>query len=98
MNRSGVREFRAPDTSVPRGGLVVPTQIGDPARGPLPCPAAPLIGGSLLRKGLSWTLAAVPRLDDAGSDAGGAVVYLTTCPQRDGGTAALAAVAAPGDR
>ncbi|HEU5419527.1 MAG TPA: 4-hydroxy-3-methylbut-2-enyl diphosphate reductase [Streptosporangiaceae bacterium] len=84
--------------SVPRGELVVPTQVGDPARGPLPCPAAPLIGGSLLRKGLSCSLAEVPRLDDAGSDAGGAPVYLATCPQRDGGTAALAVVAAPGDR
>ena len=98
MNRSAVREFQAPDISVPRGELVVPSQVGDPARGPLPCPAAPLVGGSLLRKGLSCTLAPVPRLDDAGSDAGGALVYLATCPQRDGGTAALAAAAAPGDR
>ena len=40
----------------------------------------------------------MPRLDDAGSDAGGAAVYLATCPQRDGSTAALAAVAAPDDR
>ncbi len=98
MNRSAVREFQAPDISVPRGELVVPSQVGDPARGPLPCPAAPLVGGSLLRKGLSCTLAPVPRLDDAGSDAGGALVYLATCPQRDGSTAALAAVAAPDDR
>ena len=40
----------------------------------------------------------MPRLDDAGSDAGGALVYLATCPQRDGSTAALAAAAAPDDR
>ncbi|HEY1644156.1 MAG TPA: 4-hydroxy-3-methylbut-2-enyl diphosphate reductase [Streptosporangiaceae bacterium] len=98
MNRSAVREFQAPDIRVPRGELVVPSEVGDPARGPLPCPAAPLVGGSLLRKGLSCTLAPVPRLDDAGSDAGGALVYLATCPQRDGSTAALAAVAAPDDR
>jgi 4-hydroxy-3-methylbut-2-enyl diphosphate reductase len=98
MNRSAVREFQAPDIRVPRGELVVPTQVGDPARGPLPCPAAPLVGGSLLRKGLNCTLAPVPRLDDAGSDAGGALVYLATCPQRDGSTAALAAAAAPDDR
>jgi 4-hydroxy-3-methylbut-2-en-1-yl diphosphate reductase len=98
MNRSAVREFQAPDTRVPRGELVVPTQVGDPARGPLPCPAAPLIGGSLLRKGLSCSMAPVPRLDDAGSEAGGALVYLATCPQRDGSTAALAAAAGPDDR
>ncbi|HMG63925.1 MAG TPA: 4-hydroxy-3-methylbut-2-enyl diphosphate reductase, partial [Streptosporangiaceae bacterium] len=98
MNRSAVREFQAPDVRVQRGELVVPTQVGDPARGPLPCPAAPLIAGSLQRKGLRCALGPVPRLDDAGSDAGGAAVYLATCAQRDGGTAALAAVAAPDDR
>ncbi|HMH93042.1 MAG TPA: 4-hydroxy-3-methylbut-2-enyl diphosphate reductase [Streptosporangiaceae bacterium] len=98
MNRSAVREFQAPDLRVQRGELVVPTQVGDPARGPLPCPAAPLIAGSLQRKGLRCALGPVPRLDDAGSDAGGAAVYLATCGQRDGSTAALAAVAAPDDR
>jgi 4-hydroxy-3-methylbut-2-en-1-yl diphosphate reductase len=98
MNRSAVREFQAPDLRVQRGELVVPTQVGDPARGPLPCPAAPLIAGSLQRKGLRCALGPVPRLDDAGSDAGGAAVYLATCGQRDGGTAALAAAAAPDDR
>jgi 4-hydroxy-3-methylbut-2-en-1-yl diphosphate reductase len=98
MNRSAVREFQAPDLRVQRGELVVPTQVGDPARGPLPCPAAPLIAGSLQRRGLRCALGPVPRLDDAGSDAGGAAVYLATCGQRDGGTAALAAAAAPDDR
>jgi 4-hydroxy-3-methylbut-2-enyl diphosphate reductase len=98
MNRSAVREFQAPDLRVQRGELVVPTQVGDPARGPLPCPAAPLIAGSLERKGLRCALGPVPRLDDAGSDAGGAAVYLATCGQRDGSTAALAAAAAPDDR
>jgi 4-hydroxy-3-methylbut-2-en-1-yl diphosphate reductase len=98
MNRSAVREFQAPDLRVQRGELVVPTQVGDPARGPLPCPAAPLIAGLLQRRGLRCALGPVPRLDDAGSDAGGAAVYLATCGQRDGGTAALAAAAAPDDR
>jgi 4-hydroxy-3-methylbut-2-en-1-yl diphosphate reductase len=98
MNRSAVRDFQAPDLRVRRGELLVPTQVGDPARGPLPCPAAPLIAGSLGRKGLRCTLGPVLRLDDAGSDAGGAAVYLATCGQRDGSTAALAAAAAPDDR
>jgi 4-hydroxy-3-methylbut-2-en-1-yl diphosphate reductase len=98
MNRSAVREFQAPGMSVPRGELLVPTQVGDPARGVLPCPAAPLIGGSLLRRGWRMGLAPVPQLDDPGGDAGGAAVYLTTCHQRDGSTAALAAAASPDDR
>jgi 4-hydroxy-3-methylbut-2-enyl diphosphate reductase len=98
MNRSAVREFQAPGIGLRRGELLVPTQVGDPARGPLACPAAPLIDGSLRRKGLRAALAPVPRLDDAGSDLGGAIVYLATCPQRGGGTAALAAAASPDDR
>jgi 4-hydroxy-3-methylbut-2-enyl diphosphate reductase len=98
MNRSAVREFQAPDLRIQRGELLVPTQVGDPARGPLPCPAAPLIAGSLLRRGLRCALGPALRLDDAGSDAGGAAVYLATCGQRDGSTAALAAAAAPDDR
>ena len=98
MNRSAVREFQAPDLRVRRGELLVPTQVGDPARGPLPCPAAPLIAGSLQRKGLPCALGPVLRLDEAGRDAGGAAVYLATCGQRDGSTAALAAASAPDDR
>jgi 4-hydroxy-3-methylbut-2-enyl diphosphate reductase len=98
MNRSAVREFQAPEVSLRPGELLVPTQVGDPARGPLLCPAGPLIAGSLLRKGWQCALAPVPRLDDPGSDAGGAAVYLATCPQRDAGTAALAAAASPEDR
>jgi 4-hydroxy-3-methylbut-2-en-1-yl diphosphate reductase len=103
MNRSAVRDFQAPGVSVQRGEVLVPVQVGDPARGPLPCPAAPLIAGSLLRKGWRCTLGSVPRLDEPGSDLGGAALdlatlYLATCPQRDGSTAALAAATAPGDR
>jgi 4-hydroxy-3-methylbut-2-enyl diphosphate reductase len=98
MNRSAVRDFQAPGVSVPRGEVLVPTQVGDPVRGALPCLAGPLIAGSLVRRGWSCGVAPVPRLDDPGSDARGATVYLATCPQRDGSTAALAAAAAPEDR
>jgi 4-hydroxy-3-methylbut-2-enyl diphosphate reductase len=83
---------------VPRGELLVPSQVGDPARGPLMCPAGPLIGGSLLRKGWRAAVAPVPQLDDLGSDLGGAAVFLATCAQRSGQTAALAAAASPDDR
>ncbi|HEX3491931.1 MAG TPA: 4-hydroxy-3-methylbut-2-enyl diphosphate reductase [Streptosporangiaceae bacterium] len=98
MNRSAVREFHAPGISVPRGELLVPSQVGDPARGQLMCPAGPLIGGSLQRKGWRAAVAPVPQLDDLGSDQGGAAVYLATCAQRSGQTAALAAAASPDDR
>jgi 4-hydroxy-3-methylbut-2-en-1-yl diphosphate reductase len=98
MNRSAVREFQAPGVSLRRGELLIPTQVGDPARGPLACPAAPLINGSLARKGWSASFGPVPRLDDAASDEGGATVYLTTVPLRGGGTAALAAAVSPEDR
>jgi 4-hydroxy-3-methylbut-2-enyl diphosphate reductase len=98
MNRSAVREFQAPDIRVQRGELLVPTRVGDPARGPLPGPAAALIAGSLRRKGWRCVLAPVPALDDAGADGGGAAVYLATCGQRGGGTAALAAASSPADR
>jgi 4-hydroxy-3-methylbut-2-enyl diphosphate reductase len=98
MNRSAVRDFQAPGVMLARGELLVPVQVGDPVRGVLPCPAAPLIAGSLLRRGWAAALGPVPQLDDPGSDAGGAAVFLATCPQRDGSTAALAAAAAPQDR
>jgi 4-hydroxy-3-methylbut-2-enyl diphosphate reductase len=98
MNRSAVREFQAPGISLRRGELLVPTEVGDPARGPLRCPAGPLLAGSLLRKGLRAESAPLPQLDDPGSDAGGATVYLVTCPQRDGSTAALAVAVSPDDR
>jgi 4-hydroxy-3-methylbut-2-enyl diphosphate reductase len=97
MNHSAVRAFQAPDTLVARGDLLVLTQAGDSARGPLPCPAAPLVAGSLRRKGLRYALGPVHRLDDA-PGARGAAVYLATCGQRDGSVAGLAAASAPDDR
>lgn len=98
MNRSAVRDFQAPGVIVQHGELLVPVQVGDPVRGALPCPAAPLIAGSLLRKGWPCTVGSVPQLDDPASDLGGAALFLATCPQRDGSTAALAAATAPDDR
>jgi 4-hydroxy-3-methylbut-2-en-1-yl diphosphate reductase len=97
MNHSAVRAFQAPETLIARGDLLVLTQAGDSARGPLPCPAAPLVAGSLRRKGLRYALGPVHRLDDA-PGAAGAAVYLATCGQRDGSVAGLAAASAPDDR
>jgi len=98
MNRPAVREFVAPGTQVPPGELLVPTEVGDPVRGPVPCPAAPLVGGSLLRKGKQADFAPVGHCVDPSDDEGGAVVFAATCLQRDGSTAAVAAAASPVDR
>ena len=98
MNRSVVREFQAPGISVEPGGVLVPTEIGDPVRGALRCPAAPLVGGSLQRGGRRVSYAPVPRCDDPSLGGDGAVVFVVTCQQSDGATVALAAAASPADR
>jgi 4-hydroxy-3-methylbut-2-en-1-yl diphosphate reductase len=98
MNRSAIQEFLAPGTSVAPGGVLVPTQIGDPVRGPLPSPAAPLVGGTLLRRGTRVDYAPVGHCADPADDVGGATVFVATCQQRDGTTAAVAAAASGADR
>lgn len=92
-----VREIQAPGVRVQRGEVLVPTLVGDELHGLLSCPSAPLIAGSLVRRGRQVRLAPVPRPTDplAGGDA---IMYLATCPQQDGMTAAIAAVTANGDR
>jgi 4-hydroxy-3-methylbut-2-enyl diphosphate reductase len=79
-----------------RDEVVVPTQIGDPVHGMLTCHAAPLVAGSLQAKGRAARLAELPRPDDTSGDSD-ARLFLVTCPQQDGTTAAIAAAAAPGD-
>jgi 4-hydroxy-3-methylbut-2-en-1-yl diphosphate reductase len=98
MNRSAVREFVAPGVSVPPGEVLVPTEVGDAVHGPLPSPAAPLVAGTLLRKGKCVGHGAVGRCADPSGDDGGAVLFVATCQQRDGSTAAVAAAASPADR
>jgi 4-hydroxy-3-methylbut-2-enyl diphosphate reductase len=77
--------------------VLVPTLVSDELHGLLSCPSAPLIAGTLLRRGRPVRLAPLPRPTDplAGGDA---IMYLATCPQQDGMTAAIAAVTAPQDR
>jgi 4-hydroxy-3-methylbut-2-en-1-yl diphosphate reductase len=79
-----------------RDEVVVPTQIGDAVHGMLTCHAAPLVAGSLRAKGQTTRLAELPRSDDS-SDEFDAKLFLVTCSQQDGTTAAIAAAAAPGD-
>jgi 4-hydroxy-3-methylbut-2-en-1-yl diphosphate reductase len=98
MIRSAVREFVAPGVSVAPGEVLVPTEIGDVVRGPLPSPAAPLVAGTLLRKGRRVGHGPVGQCADPAGDDGGAVLFVATCQQRDGSTAAVAAAANPADR
>jgi 4-hydroxy-3-methylbut-2-en-1-yl diphosphate reductase len=79
-----------------RGEVVVPTQIGDAVHGMLTCHAAPLVAGLLRAKGRTVRLAELPRSDDVSGDFD-AKLFLVTCPQQDGTTAAIAAAAAPRD-
>ena len=96
MSRSAVREIPVSGIRMHRGEVVVPTQIGDAVHGMLTCHAAPLVAGSLRAKGGTARLAELPRSDDALGDFD-AKLFLATCPQQDGTTAAIAAAAAPGD-
>jgi 4-hydroxy-3-methylbut-2-en-1-yl diphosphate reductase len=97
MIRSGVREIQASGFRVQRGEVLVPTQIGDDLRGQLGCAAAPLVAGSLQRKGRPAWLASVPRCDDPFAD-GEATLCLATVSQEDGSIAAIAAATAPEDK
>jgi 4-hydroxy-3-methylbut-2-en-1-yl diphosphate reductase len=96
MSRSAVREIPVSGIRMHRGEVVVPTQIGDAVHGMLTCHAAPLVAGSLRAKGGTVRLAELPRSDDTTGDLD-AKLFLATCPQQDGTTAAIAAAAAPGD-
>jgi 4-hydroxy-3-methylbut-2-en-1-yl diphosphate reductase len=98
MNRSDVREFVAPGLNVTPGEVLIPTEVGDPVRGALPSPAAPLVAGTLLRKGKRVGHGPVGHCADPGGDEGGAALFVATCQQRDGTTAAVAAAASPADR
>jgi len=101
MNRPAVREFMAPDARVSPGEVLVPTELEHPVQGPLPSPAAPLVGGTLLRKGRRIGYAPAGRCADPAADRGdegGATVFVATCQRRDGTTAAVAAAANPADR
>lgn len=96
MSRSAVREIQISGLDIRRGEVVVPTMIGDPVHGQLSCHAAPLVAGSLLARGGRVRMAELPRCDDPAADFDG-MLYLATCPQDDGTTAAIAAASAPGD-
>jgi 4-hydroxy-3-methylbut-2-en-1-yl diphosphate reductase len=94
---SWVRETQAAGVSLKPGEVLVPTLLGSDGHSPLSCAAAPLVAGTLQRKGVQVRLAPAPRYDDPRRD-GDITLYMATCPQRDGGTTAIAAGASLGDR
>jgi 4-hydroxy-3-methylbut-2-en-1-yl diphosphate reductase len=88
MSRSIARECLAPGTTVGPGEVLVATEIGDPSGRLLPCPAAPLVGGTLRRRGIRVSYATVPRCGDASPSDAGATLFVTSALQRNGvGTA-----------
>jgi 4-hydroxy-3-methylbut-2-enyl diphosphate reductase len=93
MSRSSARECLAPETSVAPGEVLVATGIGDPARGLLPCPAAPLVGGLLQRRGIRVRYEPVSQSGDASQSDEGAALFMTTALHRDGTGTAIGAAA-----
>lgn len=96
MINSAIREFQATGIGALRGEVLVPRLIGVDPHGVLSCGAAPLVAGSLVRRGCQVRLAPVPKCDDPAGD-GDATVVLATW-QDDGRTGAIAAATAPQDK
>lgn len=96
MINSAIREFEATGIGAQRGEVLVPRLIGIAPHGVLSCGAAPLVAGSLVRRGCQIRLAPVPKCDDPSGD-GDATVVLATW-QDDGRTGAIAAATAPQDK
>lgn len=96
MIHSAAREIQATGIGAQRGEVLVPRLIGIETQGALSCGAAPLVAGSLVRRGCQVRLAPVPRCDNPAGD-GDAIVVLATW-QEDGRTGAIAAATAPQDK
>jgi 4-hydroxy-3-methylbut-2-enyl diphosphate reductase len=96
MIHSAAREIQATGIGAQRGEVLVPRLIGIATQGALSCGAAPLVAGSLVRRGCQVRLAPVPRCDNPAGD-GDATVVLATW-QEDGRTGAIAAATAPQDK
>jgi len=98
MIQPGMREFQATGITVQRGEILVPRLIGVASHGVLSCGAAPLVAGSLQRRGAQEVrLAPVPKCDDPAGN-GDAHLVLAICAQDDGRTVAIAAATAPQDK
>ena len=99
MNRSTAREFVAPGTSVATGEVLVADRDRGPGARPAAGPGRAAGGRDAAAQGDAGPLrrrwrTAPTRADDGG----GATVFVATCAQRDGSTAAIAAAASAADR
>jgi len=97
MSRPVARKCIAPGTTVAPGEVLVATEIGDPARGLAPCPAAPLVAGVLRRRGVRVRFGAVPHFAEASQADDGAVLFVTSALQRDSEATGIGAAAAAVD-
>ncbi len=93
MSRPLARRCLAPGTTVAPGEVMVATEIGDPARGLLPCPAAPLVGGVLERRGIPIRYGPVPHYAEASQSDDGAVLFVMSALQGEGAATGIAAAA-----
>jgi 4-hydroxy-3-methylbut-2-enyl diphosphate reductase len=93
MSRPVARECMAPGITVAPGEVMVATGVGDPARGLLPCPAAPLVGGVLGRRGIPVRYGPVPQYAEASQADDGAVLFVTSALLGDGEATAIGAAA-----
>ncbi len=93
MSRPLARKCLAPGTTVAPGEVMVATGIGDPGRGLLPCPAAPLVGGVLERRGIPVRYGHVPHYAEASQSDDGAVLFLTSALQDAGEATGIGAAA-----
>jgi 4-hydroxy-3-methylbut-2-en-1-yl diphosphate reductase len=93
MSRPLARRCLAPGTTVAPGEVMVATEIGDPARGLLPCPAAPLVGGVLERRGIPTRYGPVPHYAEASQSDDGAVLFVMSALQGEGAATGIAAAA-----
>ena len=87
------RKCLAPGTTVAPGEVMVATGVGDPARGLLPCPAAPLVGGVLERRGVPIRYGPVPHYAEASQSDDGAVLFLTSALLAEGEATGIGAAA-----
>jgi len=93
VSRPLARKCLAPGITVAPGEVMVATEIGDSARGPLPCPAAPLVGGVLERRGVPVRYGPVPRYAEASQSDDGAVLFITSALRGDGEATGIGAAA-----
>lgn len=93
MNRATARKCLAPGTAVAPGEVLVATEVGDPSRGLLPCPAAPLVGGVLHRRAIRVRYGPIPQCADTSQADDGAVVFVTSSLHSDGAGTAIGAAA-----